>query len=541
MTIVTPLAPWIAEISLSSRRRSAVLLALFAAGAWIQWINGPFVRSVAMDNQIYYYIADQVAAGVPPHVSLLDHKHALSAMLSGWTMAAGRVIGVDDIVSMRVLSMVATATVAPALWLIAYGVTRNAVVAHVAALTALGFDDFYSQGAAGVRPQVFMAVFMVQAFLALHASRFALAGAAAMAAFLCWQPALIVCGAMAAALAIGTVALRKLSRFSFGASSVLLLYESYFAFIGALGPQIFQSYLLRANLTGHVSAPLWDSFTFIVRDGRWGLGWRIAIPLTFLAVLFSIAVAAVLRPAAMWRAARRDAVVTSLVVAASLATAFTLFEHQACPDRFFLQPFIALASGVVWGAAIAWALFRSSGRHALSLAMVLFWIGTLVSTVFAESYHPRRSDHTLADQRDLAQRTRRLHDEYGFIGAVGCPHMLALAGLENYDPVGLVIDPRVREYLAATGGEEGYRPTPKPMPAVLLTSRGGEAEAFPWLRKEYWPVPDAAYQAQGIRVWLRKECLVERKKCLALFECEATSACRMLGHALPAAAASKGG
>jgi hypothetical protein len=63
------------------------------------------------------------------------------------------------------------------------------------------------------------------------------------------------------------------------------------------------------------------------------------------------------------------------------------------------------------------------------------------------------------------------------------------------------------------------------MPVVLLTARGGEGIAFPWLRKEYFPATDDDYKAQGIRAWLRKDCLHD-KKCRVLFECGIKPQCR---------------
>jgi hypothetical protein len=63
------------------------------------------------------------------------------------------------------------------------------------------------------------------------------------------------------------------------------------------------------------------------------------------------------------------------------------------------------------------------------------------------------------------------------------------------------------------------------MPVVLLTSRGGEGMAFPWLRREYYPAQDDLFVAQGIHPWLRKDCLVDRK-CRALLECAIKPQCR---------------
>ena len=196
-------------------RRFVPHAVLFGLALWLLRLYEPFDRPITIDNQLYFYVAERVAAGVPPHVSLVDHKHALSAMLSGWAMWPGRVFGLDDVYSVRVLSMLFAATLPAALWSVALRLTGRPIVAHIAAFVSLSFDDFFAQAAMGVRPQLFMAVFMTYSFAALGARRHALAGAAAIASFLCWQPALVVfastCVAIAQMLPWGSTKLPKRS------------------------------------------------------------------------------------------------------------------------------------------------------------------------------------------------------------------------------------------------------------------------------------------------------------------------------------------
>jgi hypothetical protein len=74
-------------------RRFVPHAVLFGLALWLLRLYEPFDRPITIDNQLYFYVAERVAAGVPPHLSLVDHKHALSAMLSGWAMWPGRVFG----------------------------------------------------------------------------------------------------------------------------------------------------------------------------------------------------------------------------------------------------------------------------------------------------------------------------------------------------------------------------------------------------------------------------------------------------------------
>jgi len=211
---------------------------------------------------------------------------------------------------------------------------------------------------------------------------------------------------------------------------------------------------------------------------------------------------------------------------------FTLIDHQAYPDRYFLQPIMALANGLVWGLPLTGLCARFAGgtRATAAASAAVFVAGAIWVATDTQTSYPAERTLTLATQRDLANRTAALRRQYGPVWAVGCAHLLALRRTENYDFVGLVIDSKVRHYMQSMAGEDGYRPRSGTMPVVLLTSRGGEGMAFPWLRREYWPVQDAGFAAQGIRAWLRKECLVDRK-CRALFECAIRAQCRP--HARP--------
>src|SRR5262245_35580044 len=89
----------------ASRPGIAVLGVVLAAITLLQcWRYEPLSRPITVDDQVYFYISERAAAGVPPHVSLVDHKHQLTALLSAAAMSAGRPLGIDDVIAARVLS-----------------------------------------------------------------------------------------------------------------------------------------------------------------------------------------------------------------------------------------------------------------------------------------------------------------------------------------------------------------------------------------------------------------------------------------------------
>ncbi len=512
-------------IEVSPWRRRLHLAAFFLLGLYANWANLPLERPITIDNQVYYYVAERVASGVPPHISLVDHKHALASMISGAAIAIGRVTGVDDVMAARAVSVLLAALIAPALWVAAYELTKNAVVAHLAAAVFLTFGDFFAQAAMGMRPQVFMAAFLAFSFALLARERFAAGGALAVAAFLCWQPALIVWATLLVALALREPPLRAFYRAAAAGIATFLFYEAYFLYHGALGEQLRQSFAMAGDLGGFELPAMAESLRFVLRGGAWGRGWKVALPAMYLAFLGALFVEAYTRPQEMLATARHESLATALALAALLTLAFTLVEHQAYPDRYFIQPFVALANGIV----IGWALCRGTsrfvttdrGRIRLSgLILVLALVGA--ATTIVPVTVGRHAG--LASQRGLAALTAKLQERYGSLWAIGCPHLLALERKGNYDPIGLVIDKRVRAYAAERGVGGVYRPAGGAMPAVILTARHGIRQALPWITVEYRKVVDDALNRHGVLVWIREACLTSGP-CTSALDCPLASAC----------------
>src|SRR5688500_3553860 len=89
--------------------RRVLAAALFAAGLYQAYTHYPAQVGLVGDDQLYFFVAERAASGVPPHLSLVDHKHQLTALLSAIPMRIGRSFGADDVVAGRVASMLAAA------------------------------------------------------------------------------------------------------------------------------------------------------------------------------------------------------------------------------------------------------------------------------------------------------------------------------------------------------------------------------------------------------------------------------------------------
>lgn len=486
--------------------RVGTALAFFVAGLWACAVFQPTQLPFSADNQTFYFIAERVASGIPPHAGLVNHKLALPMMMSGGAIWIGRVLGIDDVLAVRILSMALAAGAASLVWALTLRLTGGRLAAVLGGAVMLTFSDFFKQGAMGVRPQLFATFFLTLALIHCADRKSFRSGLSAGAAFLCWQPAATVAVAVAVAAALDRGDRRALLRACFGGIFAFLAYESYFAVHGLLGEQLYQSFRMGLDTSEH-SPPRWRDalrFVLLLEEPERSRGFLFAGSLA--AVLIGGWLRAVAAPRDAWERIRAEPGIVAGVVTAHLAIAFTFTDFQAFPDRFVLLPFYAAASGYVLAMTIA--AFSRLPREYVRIAIGAFCIWALVTPGFQKRPSSGERTVSLASQRQLAAAIHGLEDEYGPVWAIGCVHLLGLARRDNFDRYGVMIDARVRAYMQreTPSGSQGYRPRSRGgvMPGVVLTARHGARKALPWLRREYRQVESEAFARQRIKVWVRK-------------------------------------
>lgn len=464
--------------------RALALLVLFLAGIHQGWTFRPWDRGIIADDQLYFYVAERAASGVAPHASLVDHKHQLSGLISGAAMAVGRVFGADDVQAARVPSIVFAAAIVPLLVVIAEAVTGSFAAGLVAGACALTFRMFFIEAATGFRPQLFMTFFAVAA-LAVHArGRLALAGALSACAFLCWQPAAVIGAALVAAALFGPRPVASALRTALGGFAVVFAYEAYFAWKGALGEQIYQSYLMGRGLRVPALA---HTLNFLLRGDPGVVDLRpdgifMALLLAGLACLWAWAL---VRPRSAWAAWRRNPSARAVFLAAHGAIAFTALDHQAFPDRFFVLPYAAIAAGVT--AALVPQRIARLPLRAVACVALAAWL--LSNARFAPP--TGRAIGALEAQRAIAHRVVTLADEHGGdLWVIGRPDLLAFERRQNWSPFGMLLDPHVMEYAVRKSGTPGqFRPLRDgKMPGVIVTARASVRRDMPWIVAEYEPI-----------------------------------------------------
>jgi len=457
-------------------------------------------RAILADNQIFFFLSERAAAGVPPHVSMADPKTQLSSLLSGAAIAAGAIAGIDPVMSFRALSV---ASVLMSVWLayrLATMLSGHAVAGVAAGAALMVVEGLFLEGASGGRPHVFTVTAMLAAHVLMIARRYIASGFAAACALLCWQPSAIVLGSIGLSLLLSREApLRRATLVALGAAIAAAAYEAYFVWHGVAGEQLFQEFVLPTGSI-HRMDSLFENFWFVVTDARAYRAWPRLLPALFLLVVLVRWAGALARPRAVVETVRARPEVTAFWIAAHLGFAFTVYEHQAHPDLLLVQPYYAVACGWLLGELL---LLGSPSRRRIAVAwavvMLLLGWGYMQGRLIARLIGPGAA-FGLADQRAMADAIRLYYDHRRTVWMLGPMHLLALLHQNNWVPYGFFWDDLNRHM-----DTDAYRPLRDGrMPNIIVSGRGIVPGQAGWRRHEYQDVTPPRFQVHNVRVFARK-------------------------------------
>lgn len=489
--------------------RTRLLFAAWFAVAVLFSIRGGLAeRPLTADNQLYFYLAERAASGVPPHLSHVDSKNQLPSLLSAAGIRVARAVGGDDVFATRVVSIVFAAL---SLAMIAELATLLAGVAEagpIAALSLMAARGFFVHAAMGNNSKVFMVAFLLLAHLAMAKPRRddtssrrldVVAGIAAGCAFLCWQPGLLIVAAVVfEALVAREGGWRRCVRVLAATAAPMIVYVAYFAVHGALGEHFRQAYVMTLGSV-HQMRSLSASLRFVFTEVGGPLASLRPVPMALPLVVALALVWVSVSPRRALAALRERRGLLSVLLTGVGATVFTIYDHQGVPDLFFPAPYFALSAALLVAAAVRLSS-RWTPRAVASLPAAAFVV-VLMRQIAAdhEGIAISGPTYTLAQQRAVADVVRLLHEEVGDVWVYGAVHLLGLVHLDNHVPYGLFYDDvlsvlSIDEYLPLREGR---------MPEVIVHTRGKLPGSPRYLESAYTEVTPPSFAAQGVRVWRR--------------------------------------
>ncbi len=381
-----------------------------------------FHGALTRDLGIYAYAGQQVADGVPPYLGVLNRAGPLAHVLPGSGALLARVAGLDDLVTMRVVFMLAAAAAVCMIYLLGRDLFDSRPAGLVTAGALLSFHGFIQYASNGPREKTPMTLFVIVALWAITRRRWFTAGVFTSLATLCLQTAFFSTFA-AVAVAVLLVAsdgrVRATLRVALGGLAPVAVLATWFALAGSLREAVDGFYVINRRYT--VPDPIADDLERVWLDLQEAYGVTVWLMLGGVAALGLVTLAAVV-PSAR-RAFPALQVLPAMTAGLLAGLWWTTKEYDAWPDLFPVLPFAALGLG----AAAATAVRRLPPRPQWAVAAV----AAAACVALAVTYSVGTRDDTLDVQREATATVLAELPEDATITSVEAPQPLVLTGRTN--------------------------------------------------------------------------------------------------------------
>ena len=483
----------------------AALLGLAATLRYAPWS----VPLEPRDSHVFFFLSERIAHGVAPYQSLFSPHNALSVMIPGLGIALGELIGVDPVISARVVTVICMMATIAGVWLLVWRLTRNRGAAAVAMAFMLTFTPVAFHAASTGQPKSVLMPLVLATLIAVQAGRFGVAGVLSIACYLAYQPALLLVPPTFLAAALTDRRRQNLIAASAGLAITLGLYLGYLGWEGVLREWFVQTHeFMGATKTVDLAGPvhlreiieLWGSIW------RGGFGsWNVTLGI-FLATLLWLLVRAVWTPRATLQSVRGNLTWLVLIPVALGALAYGYADIGGVPDTYFLLPFIAVLGAI----GVAAVIESAARRFGLGRFRTVAYLGAVLFCVWVFRQSPEvyrsRFKYTLADQRAAAAVVGKYLSGGKTVFVLGPVHLLAMNHADNWIKFGSSHSVR------PTWGYWDYLYGPIPfvpardgkLPEVIVWG-GGQPLGWPaWLGTAgYAKVPNEILTPQGIELWVR--------------------------------------
>ena len=472
---------------------------------------------MSRDGALYLYSGQRMAEGVPPYVSVFDHKGPLAPMLAGAGVILSKLLNSDEIMTVRVVFFLMGCLAVISAYLLVSTLFRSQRAGLFAALTFLGFFCFARYATAEPEAKTPMVFFEVLALLLTSQKRWFWAGLCGSLAFLVWQPMVVfpLVTLFLAATQPGGSRSSAVARAASGAGLPVAATAAYFYVEGALyelvnGSILFNLRYLDQEKISSVAPQLIKPVRAIFEGYT-----TILIPIVICAMLTSVVVSLVTLgylylpkgPArlSLGNVVSRDAF-APVLLSLPFPVLWSLMDFQGYPDFFVFIPYVAIGFGgflyfaagrieAADGASLRGVRrsFAPMAYAALTAIAVISSLITIhlraeVSSLDTTGRGPRPGDFTY--QKRAASEVRERFGEDAKVVSVGVPQLLVLLRDTNPNPYIFIIRGIDREIAAQTpGGFQGWlrelRAYDPDVIAFGKTTGRYKAELVYWLGSHY--------------------------------------------------------
>lgn len=509
------------KYSKSGRRVMGVaVFVLLAAVTLVVYLTQNLGGGLSRDGAIYLYSGQQLLEGVPPYVSIFDHKGPLTPLISAFGVLVSGVLGTSQVFTVRVLFLIFGSLAIVAVYALSRSLLGSVRGSVFSTLTFIGFFSFARYAVAEPEAKTPMLLFQALALLFTAQKRWFLAGLCGALTALVWQPmaVFVLVTVILAATRPGVIGKRSAVFRSLGGAALpVSLVLVCFYFWGALyemlnGAIFFNLFYLEGEQLSLIGQILLAAQSIFVGYSS------ILIPLAMTSMLAMVAIGLV----AMIRlyVVRLHRIVADgvrvkelldsrfapLLLSLPFPVAWSLLDFQGYPDFYVYLPYIAVG----FGGALEIAVRRIARRYPasptrsrnflsagfcvalVSIAMVSSMIvvspSQKASSLSIQEGSPNPTD--LQDQRQAAREIQSRYGEDARIVSIGVPQLLVFLRETNPNPYAFVIrgiDQKIAE--TTPGGFDGwlqelrgYNPD-----VIALGQTNGDYEPMllTWLNENY--------------------------------------------------------
>jgi hypothetical protein len=503
---------WLIKLNTASAIGAAALL----LGIAVVLLHHPFSLAERGDLAIWDYIAQSILRGQVPYRDVIEIKGPLSAYLSAGFMAAGKVVGLRDVLAARLLHVLLLGSLSMVTYLVAEAYLFSRLAAVIAFLIPLLPEHLVTM-IAGTQPKLPMILFGMLSLLLIAKDRPFWAGACSMLSCLCWQPGLLFTGA---AFLIFSGCFRRwrdrrAMKVLAGAAIPLGFVALYFYSAGALSN--LWTWTIAFNF--NVYAPrevkgLREALMFI-----WKITRQVFRSDTVFVVLSAAGMALFVSRFATAKLRGKptqeswNLIRVSLVIPPVVYLAFCLINFQGGPDLLPLFPFIGIFAGwlLVEAGRLIGASRLARGTFSLDLTRalpVLAIVIVLTLLVIRSVTYRSESGLTLEDQDREFQAISKLLAPDDKIYVHGTLEILVSLNKPNLNPY-IMFDEGKDDYIAKRkyGGSfeailnELGAEAPKIISLSRLRHVAHGAEFERWVLERYQELPVSGYD----NIYVRKQ------------------------------------
>ena len=418
-------------------------LIAFSLAVVVILLHNPFKKPEGGDPAIYDYIAQSIVRGQLPYRDVVDIKGPGAPYLSAVAMLTGKLLGIRDVIAVRVLNVVMVGLLSSLTFLVAQIYLRSRAVGLIAFMVPLMRYQFVEFMMEGTQPKLPMILFGMLALLMIARDRPLWAGLCSMLSCLCWQPGLMFSGVAFLIFSRYLTSWRDLRAFKvlLGAAIPLAAVLSYFYAKGALGD--LWAWTITYNYS--VFGPEAEVGAGAAVDHLWTIVRRTFERDVILVVLAAIGLLDFLAERVIDKVRSRcDLKSTNLFRDALLFPplvylAFSLINFQGGPDSIPFFPFIGIFAGWAFVRFVNllgkmksdWSLLP---KFRVDVVLPAIAIVTMLTLLLYRATTYRAGGQTLQDQYAAITKVSELLGPQDQIYVHGAAEILVLLNRPNLNP-----------------------------------------------------------------------------------------------------------